>query len=414
MSAESSNAAAPSASSAAISAISAAKQRQLGLSTNVLAIGSSWAAIPLSSSLCLLQLPDMALFNASAGSAPTGSSNSNMLTQVSVSQVSVPATCVGFDREGKRMLTGGDDKIVRLWDALPPSAAPIRQWTHGKKIGCVAFSPDGNTVLFADLFGEVYTVSLLAGGGAEPTIALGHLSPISHMAFHPSAPSLLTADREGHVRSSAWPHAFVIDCYYLEHTSPLVLMLPLAAAPLILTCATDGKAVCAWTAHTGELLRKHEADELLSMPPPPQGGADASSSGAAEPAAVACGCEVEAQGLVALGTRGRGFIHFATASPGGLQPHPELAVALPLGAPAVVAMSYSAASATLCALLAGGEGVALLPAKGPSEGGRGFGPPALMRFNAPEPERLGLKAPLAADGQEAKGAKRAKTDGDEE
>ena len=209
------------------------------------------------------------------------------------------------------------------------------------------------------------------------------------------------------MRSSAWPHAFVIDCYYLEHTSPLVLMLPLASVPLILTCAIDGKAVCVWKPQAGELLRKYDAAEVLVGAPAPPAPGDADASNAGAEAAVACGCEVVGKRLVALGARGRGTVHFCTPSVSGLDFHPELTVALPRGAPAAVALAYSDAAATLCALLAGGEGVALLPAREAREGGRGFGAPALIRLNAPEPA---LRAP-DGEGDVQKSAKRVKTDG---
>lgn len=355
--------------SASEAAISAAKQRQLGLSTNQLAVSASWAAVPRSKALTLLKLPAS---KAQADDSETYTGAAGILTQITTLEISVPATCVCFNREGTHMVTGGDDKTVRLWETLPPAEAPARTWTHGKKIGCVTFSPDGATILFADLFGEVYSVSLAAGASAEPELLLGHLSPISHLAFHPTETTLLSADREGHVRESAWPHSFVIDCYYLEHTSPLVLMLAIASAPLVLTSATDGQTLCAWKAHTGELVRKHTAAELL-------GGTSNSEQSSSTSAAIACGCEVKAQGLVALAPKQGGSIHFcaASADASAIEARPALACELPSGAPGAAALSYSADSAVLCVLLVGGEGVALLPA---AASGQGFGASTLLRF----------------------------------
>ena len=62
--------------------------------------------------------------------------------------------CARFDRAGTQLLSGGADKVVRLWDTA--SRACVRSWTHNKKIACVEFSPDGGVVMFADRFGEVY------------------------------------------------------------------------------------------------------------------------------------------------------------------------------------------------------------------------------------------------------------------
>ena len=174
-----------------------------------------------------------------------------------------PAACACFDAAGARLLAGGDDKRVCLWDALPPPAdgATTRSWTANKKIGCVAFSPDGATVLWADLFGEVYGAAATgdAASAAAPTIVLGHLSPLSHLMFTPCSCQLLSADREGHVRASCWPEAYIIDGYYLEHTTPLSLLVPFAQAPLLATAAYDGQHLCLW-------VRGGEAELLGRMP----------------------------------------------------------------------------------------------------------------------------------------------------
>ena len=154
-----------------------------------------------------------------------------------------------FGPTGATLVTGGDDKRVRVWDVA--SATCLRSWLHHKKVACVDLSAEGETVLFADRFGEVYSVPLGAAENATPTLMLGHLSPVSHLRLAPSGNSVLTADREGHVRSSCYPHAFVIESFYLLHTSPLQVMLPTATAPLILTAAAEGREICLWKYFSG-------------------------------------------------------------------------------------------------------------------------------------------------------------------
>ena len=122
----------------------------------------------------------------------------------------------------------------------------------------------------------------------------------------------------------------------------------------------------------GELVRKHTAAELL-------GGTSNSEQSSSTSAAIACGCEVKAQGLVALAPKQGGSIHFcaASADASAIEARPALACELPSGAPGAAALSYSADSAVLCVLLVGGEGVALLPA---AASGQGFGASTLLRF----------------------------------
>ncbi len=187
--------------------------------------------------------------------------------------------CARFSRTGELLLSGGGDKQVRLWDTATRECT--RSWMHGKKIACVEFSPDAGVAMWADRFGEVYVVSLREADAA-PSLALGHLSPVSHLRLSPCGTALLSADREGHVRNSAWPNPFVIANYYLAHTLPLQTVLPLvrrprpasvalrpspyhraparaahpttrphppprqAAAPLLFTSANAGRDLCLW------------------------------------------------------------------------------------------------------------------------------------------------------------------------
>ena len=173
----------------------------------------------------------------------------------------VSARSARFASTGETLVSAGDDKTVRVWDVA--SATCIRSWLHHKKVACVDFSSDGQTVLFADRFGEVYSVPLQPGD-TSPSLLLGHLSPVSHLRLAPSGRAVLSADREGHVRSSCYPHAFVIESFYLEHTSPLQVMLPMSEAPLLLTAAAEGREVCLWKFHGGTLVESLSAAALRS------------------------------------------------------------------------------------------------------------------------------------------------------
>ena len=329
-----------------------AKQRQRGLDATAqcLAISAEWACCVVGSKVWLLRMADQSL------------------TSLDLST----ASCACFDASGTRLLVGGDDKKVILYETLLTDKAATRSWTASKKIGRVAFSPCGQTAMWADLFGEVHGVAL-SDADAAPELVLGHLSPVSQMTFTSCGGALLTSDREGHVRSSLWPHAFVIECYYLWHTKPLLLLIPLVSSPLILTAAADGYEVCAWRLHGGALLNRFPAAQLLAGC---SGNGAAPGSALAEAganvAAVACACEVSTMQLVAIGFAGRQSISFCRpdcewdASAAQLLPQPDLECGIS-GEP--LAMAHNASSSFLCVLLRGGTGLVLLPE---ATGGSGF------------------------------------------
>ena len=266
--------------------------------------------------------------------------------------------CVRFDRTGALLLSGGGDKVVRLWDTATRTCT--RSWTHGKKIACVEFSADGGVAMWADRFGEVYVVSLREPD-AEPTLALGHLSPVSHLRLTPCGTALLTADREGHVRNSVWPHPFVINNYYLGHTLPLQMVLPMASSPLLVTCATGAGDICVWRLQGGALLHQWTAEWLQRAcegregePTPAAEEPPAAVEGGAVRGGLEVACECAGQRLIAVGFA-TAALHLcelrceADGSDVKLAPLPALTLTLP--APAIAAETTAAGS--LCVLVPG-------------------------------------------------------------
>ena len=64
------------------------------------------------------------------------------------------------------------------------------------------------------------------------------------------------------MRNSVWPHPFVINNYYLGHTLPLQMVLPMASSPLLVTCATGAGDICVWRLHGGALLQQWTGEWL--------------------------------------------------------------------------------------------------------------------------------------------------------
>ena len=57
-----------------------------------------------------------------------------------------PIDAVAFSPDGKTILTGGDDRVARLWDAV--TGRPIGQpLVHQGTVFAVAYSPDGKMLV---------------------------------------------------------------------------------------------------------------------------------------------------------------------------------------------------------------------------------------------------------------------------
>ena len=150
-------------------------------------------------------------------------------------------------------------------------------------------------------------------------------------------------------RRSCWPHADIIESYYLRHKTPLQIVLPLASAPLLLTATSDGNEVCVWSFANATLVEEVTGAALLGEFGEFGPNADASD---ARPLEAACECA--GQALVALGFRAAPAVLFsrvtwsATQTGRALTPAPDLTLRLD-GAPDALG---AAADGSLCVLAA--------------------------------------------------------------
>ena len=101
--------------------------------------------------------------------------------------------CVAFHPDGNRVVSGGSDGDVRVWDLS--ARMPIKVFNgSGQTIRCVAVSPDGRWLAAGDAGGGLRLGEL--GTGRERALP-GHQRGLRSVAFSPDSRHLLSAESAG-------------------------------------------------------------------------------------------------------------------------------------------------------------------------------------------------------------------------
>ena len=108
-----------------------------------------------------------------------------------------PVRSVDFAPDGKRVLSGGQDNTLRVWDLGDDSSIALRG--HGGRVRSVAFSPDGLSALSGAEDNEVRTWDI--GGYQEERVLSvsrlrGHVDAILAARFSDDGSRIVTASRD--------------------------------------------------------------------------------------------------------------------------------------------------------------------------------------------------------------------------
>lgn len=101
---------------------------------------------------------------------------------------------VRFDPSGQRLLSGGKDKRVRLWDTTSGQELGTG-FDHGSAINAVAWSPDGKFAASGGNDGQVRLWDVERQQAAGPGLA--HPQPVMKLFFAPDSARLFTLARLG-------------------------------------------------------------------------------------------------------------------------------------------------------------------------------------------------------------------------
>jgi WD40 repeat protein len=168
------------------------------------------------------------------------------------------AFAVAFAPDGKTIASGGDDRVVRLWDAA--TGQELRTLSgHTDGVNALAFSPDGTMLVSAS---EDRTARLwdVASGKERLAFRRHGTSAVKCAAFVPDGKAVATRGDDGAVR--LWDAAGGKELLHIASVKALGRS-DLAFAPGGSTLAgpAPGGGIALWDAATGKELRR------LSHPP---------------------------------------------------------------------------------------------------------------------------------------------------
>ena len=101
---------------------------------------------------------------------------------------------VVISRDGRRLYTGGDDKLIKLWD-LPGGKLRQTLKGHAAAVCCGALSPDEKVLVTGSSDGSLRTWETETGKSQGSFV--GQSSPIAAVAFFPDGKSLASAGDGG-------------------------------------------------------------------------------------------------------------------------------------------------------------------------------------------------------------------------
>ncbi|KAK9474276.1 Quino protein amine dehydrogenase [Dipodascopsis tothii] len=162
-------------------------------------------------------------------------------------------TVVASTDETKSVLVLGPDLVLRSAREFP------------KRPSAVTTTPDGQTIVLGDKFGDVYAVPTAGDADAsklEPV--LGHVSMLTNVvcAAADGHTFLITCDRDEHIRVSRYPQAFVIERFLFGHEQFVSQLAVPAWAPELLVSGGGDDFVLVWNWTTGARVAELDVREL--------------------------------------------------------------------------------------------------------------------------------------------------------
>jgi WD40 repeat protein len=177
--------------------------------------------------------------------------------------------------DGKHLVTGGADKVIRSYRLDQPQTPPRQLSGHGSAVEAVALSPDGKVLVSAGGSGLLRFWDL--GKGVQTGTVGGHAGAVTSLAFLGGS-RVLSASADGSVKVFAVPPAATKNV--LAHAGAVTALAASPDGTRLLTGSADQQARL-WNLSTGKLERTFSgpAQGVLAVAYSPLGNRVAAGSG---------------------------------------------------------------------------------------------------------------------------------------
>ncbi|KAJ6519092.1 WD40 repeat-like protein [Mycena sanguinolenta] len=195
-----------------------------------------------------------------------------------------PIRLAAVDKDGKHLVTSGDDKLLKLWQI--DGLKLLNERELPKKPTALAFTRDGQTILSADKFGDIFSYGLHPAPQSVEQIKaslashenpsggkliLGHTSFLTAFLLSPDEKFIVTADRDEHIRVSWYPQGYTIEMYCLGHERFVSAIHIPAFSPTELVSGGGDPMLKIWDWMTGKVKREtpilHVVEPFIKVKP---------------------------------------------------------------------------------------------------------------------------------------------------
>lgn len=110
----------------------------------------------------------------------------------------LPVQCIAWSPDSRRLATGGNNEVIKVWDVRSGSLS-LRLQGHSDFVQGVAWSPDGFYLASASADEKIYIWDALQGGSPQYTLT-GHTDTVYSVAWSPDGRQVASASADKTVR----------------------------------------------------------------------------------------------------------------------------------------------------------------------------------------------------------------------